>query len=171
MIKYTSFGAVFSTAPIVITGLADDEVKNFLRKGDDDATGKGQEAVAALGGIVALEGQTNLNNTPTKQDQPDGTNESEDEIGQVVYNRDGVAASSKSVDTHAHDERDCENGGCIEAEALFDLDGSLQLLIFVLVKIEILHFLSSPLIQLILQAPLQRGVQSRVVLALSSVPA
>ena len=121
----------------MITGSTNNQVQDFLGEGDDDATGKSQEAVAALGGVVALERQANLNDTPAKQDQTNGADESENKIGQVVDNRDRVAASSKSVDTHAHNERDRENGGCVDAEALFDLAGGLQLLIVVLVKIEI----------------------------------
>ena len=44
-----------------------DKVKDFLGKGDYQPTGQGQEPLRTLGGIMALEGQTDLYDTPAQQ--------------------------------------------------------------------------------------------------------
>ena len=64
------FGAVFTTAPFAETGSANNEVEDFLGKGDDDAAGQSQETVGTLAGIVGLEAETDLHNAPAKQNQP-----------------------------------------------------------------------------------------------------
>ena len=69
---------------------ARDKGKDFLRKGDNDTTSEGQKAVGSLRRIVALERKTDLYDTEAKQDQTDGTDESENEIAQVVHNRESV---------------------------------------------------------------------------------
>ena len=60
------------------TGSANNEVEDFLGKGDDDAAGQGQETVGTLAGIVGLEAETDLHNAPAKQNQADRTDEAED---------------------------------------------------------------------------------------------
>ena len=61
-----------------------DEVQDFLGKGDDDTTGQSQENVGALGRIVGLQRQTNLDNAPTQQNQAYRTDQTEDKGGQVI---------------------------------------------------------------------------------------
>ena len=55
--------------------LAGDQGENLLGKGNDDAASYGEHAVGALGGIVALEGQTHLQNTKAQQDEANGADE------------------------------------------------------------------------------------------------
>ena len=45
---------------------AGDKGEDFLRKRDDDAAGHSQHAVGALGGVVALKGQADLQDTETQ---------------------------------------------------------------------------------------------------------
>lgn len=47
-----------------------DKVEDFLGKGDYQPTGQGQEPLRTLGGIMALEGQTDLYDTPAQQNIP-----------------------------------------------------------------------------------------------------
>ena len=92
------------TAPFSETGLTHDEVKDFLRKGDDDAACQSQETVGTLRRIVGLERQADLNNAPTEQDETNRTNESENKVGQVVYDGNGITRS-KGGHAHAHGKR------------------------------------------------------------------
>lgn len=52
-----------------IGGSAGNQGQDFLGEGDDNAARQRQEAVGALAGIMGLEGQTNLHDTPAQQDQ------------------------------------------------------------------------------------------------------
>ena len=47
-----------------------DKVKDFLGEGDYQPTGQGEETLRTLGGIMALEGQTDLYDTPAQQNIP-----------------------------------------------------------------------------------------------------
>ena len=64
--------------------LAGDQGENFLSKGNDDAASYGEHAVGALGGIVALEGQTHLQNAEAQQDEANGADQRENEIRQEI---------------------------------------------------------------------------------------
>ena len=52
---------------------SNDKIKDFLSKGDDDTACQGQKAVCSLRRVVTLEGNTDLHNTPTKQDKTYGS--------------------------------------------------------------------------------------------------
>lgn len=67
-----------------------DQIQNFLGKGDYNAACKRQKAVAALAGVMALKGHTDLHHTPAQNDQADGTDQAEDEAAQVIDHLDGV---------------------------------------------------------------------------------
>ena len=82
--------------PLCLGILAGDQGQDFLGEGDDNAAGQGQEAVGTLRGIVGLQGQANLDNTPAQQDQADGADQAEDELRQVVHNGQGIAAGGSS---------------------------------------------------------------------------
>ena len=71
---------------------ARDEFEDFLGEDDDNAARDGQDAVGALGGVVRLEGQADLQNAVAEQNQADGADEREDEVGQVVDGGKRVAA-------------------------------------------------------------------------------
>ena len=72
-----------------------DKVKDFLGEGDYQPTGQGEETLRTLGGIMALEGQADLYDTPAQQDHTDGTNQGENECGKVVYYSERIAAGCK----------------------------------------------------------------------------
>ena len=79
---------------------------------------------------MGLQGQTNLDDTPAQQDQTDGSNQAEDEVGQVVDDGKGITgASGKSRNTHAGHHSQCQNGHRIETEALLYFAGHGQLII------------------------------------------
>lgn len=72
-----------------------DKVEDFLGKGHDEAARQGEETLRTLGGIMALEGQADLYDTPAQQDHTDGTNQGENECGKVVYYSERIAAGCK----------------------------------------------------------------------------
>ena len=74
-----------------------DKVKDFLGEGDYQPTGQGEETLRTLGGIMALEGQADLYDTPAQQDHTDGTNQGENECGKVVYYPRGSPLAAKAV--------------------------------------------------------------------------
>lgn len=67
-----------------------DKVEDFLGKGDYQPTGQGQEPLRTLGGIMALEGQTDLYDTPAQQNHTNGTNQGENECRKVVYHSERI---------------------------------------------------------------------------------
>lgn len=112
------------TAPFAETGLTHNEVQDFLRKGDDDAACQSQETVGALRRVVGLEAETDLNDTPAEQDKTDRTNESENKVGQVVYDGNGI---TRSKGGHAHTPpRLCRS--CHERKCFLRKDCTPQLL-------------------------------------------
>ena len=54
--------------------LSGDKGEDLLSKGDHDTTGDGEHAIGPLGGVMALEGQAQLEDTEAQQDQADGSN-------------------------------------------------------------------------------------------------
>ena len=87
-----------------------DKVKDFLGEGDYQPTGQGEETLRTLGGIMALEGQTDLYDTPAQQDHTDGTNQGENECGKVVYYSERIAAGCKGSSGKAFVFRTCSKG-------------------------------------------------------------
>ena len=75
---------------------------------------------------MGLEGQADLHHAEAQQDKTDGSNQPEDEAGQVVDDGDGVAGS-ECRDRGAENERSAHNGGAVDAEALSDLAGHREL--------------------------------------------
>ena len=58
--------------------------KYLLGKGDQEAAEQTQKALGALAGIVGLDGHTDLDDAPAQDDDADGPDRGEDEVGQVV---------------------------------------------------------------------------------------
>ena len=73
----------------------------YKRQGDYQPTGQGEETLRTLGGIMAMEGQADLYDTPAQQDDTDGTNQGENECGQVVYYSERIAAGCKGSSGNA----------------------------------------------------------------------
>lgn len=63
-----------------------DKVQNLLGEGDDDTTGQSQEAVAPLGGVMGLEGKTDLHDTPAQQNEAHGPDVHRD----CIHNEHGL---------------------------------------------------------------------------------
>ena len=80
-----------------------DQSQDLLGEGDHDAAGQSQKTVGALGGIMAGEGQTHLDDAPAQQDQTYGADQAKDEIRQVVDDRDGIARG-KGMDAQSHEK-------------------------------------------------------------------
>ena len=76
---------------------------------------------------MGLEGQTNLDNTPTQQDQADGADQAEDELRQVVHDGQGVAAGGSSGSCQGEHTGDSQNSQCVVAEAALNLAGDGEL--------------------------------------------
>ena len=91
---------------------------------------------------MGLEAETDLNDTPAEQDKTDRTDESENKVGQVVYDGNGITRS-KGGHAHAHGKRKGKDDRHIEAEASLDLAGNLRL-VGVLLGIKVFHVLFSP---------------------------
>ena len=58
--------------------------QDLFGEGDDHATSQSKETVGPLGGVVAFQGQADLDNTEAEQDHADRPDQAEDESGQVV---------------------------------------------------------------------------------------
>ena len=63
--------------------LSGNESEDLLGKGDHNTASNGEHAVGPLRGVVALEGQAQLEDTEAQQDQADGSNQGEDELGKM----------------------------------------------------------------------------------------
>ena len=113
--------------PLLSGNLAGDQGQDLLGEGNDDAASQGQEAVGTLGGIVGLEGQTNLDNAPAQQDQTDGTDQAEDEVTQVIHHLQGITAGGCSGHSQGDDARHGQHGHGIVAEATLNLAGDGEL--------------------------------------------
>ena len=120
---------------------AGNHVQNLLGKGDDDTACQGEEAIGTLGRIMGLQGQTNLDNAPTQQDQTHGPNHAEDEVRQIINNGERITAGGRCRHCKAHNQSHGQHGGTVEAEPPLDLMGHGQLLggMIVLLK-DVLHW-------------------------------
>lgn len=105
---------------------ARDQVQNLFGKGDDDAARKGEKAVAALAGIVGLERKSHLHDAPAEQDQADRTDQTENEIAQVVHDGDRVIGGKGRYGAAEH-KGNRQHGGAVETKAFSDLAGHRQL--------------------------------------------
>ena len=76
---------------------------------------------------MGLEGQTNLDNTPTQQDQADGADQAEDKLRQVVHHSQGIAAGGSSGSSQGEHTGNGQNSKCVVAEAALNLAGDGEL--------------------------------------------
>ena len=63
---------------------ANDEVQDFLGKGDNDTASEGQEPVGALAGVVALERKADLDDAPPEKDDADSPDQAKDKGAEMV---------------------------------------------------------------------------------------
>ena len=66
--------------PLLYSSSASDEGEDLTGKGDHDTAGDGEHTVGPLGGVVALEGQAQLEDAEAQQDQADGPDQGKDEL-------------------------------------------------------------------------------------------
>ena len=79
--------------PIVLCRLRlrhTDGGQDLLGEEDDNAACQGQEALAPLGGVVALNGKAHLDHAPGNEDDAHSFDQAEDEGGKVVNGGDGI---------------------------------------------------------------------------------
>ena len=77
---------------------AGDQRQDLLGECNDNAARDGQNAVCALGRIVRLERQTDLQNAEAEQNQADRTNERENKVTQIVDNRQRITVRCERRD-------------------------------------------------------------------------
>ena len=77
---------------------AGDQRQDLFGERNDDAACHGQDAVGALGRIVRLERQTDLQNTEAEQNQADRTDQGKDKIAQVIDNRQRITVRRERRD-------------------------------------------------------------------------
>ena len=77
---------------------AGDQRQDLLGERNDDTASNSQDAVCALGRIVRLERQANLQNAKAEQDQADRANERENEVAQIVDDRKRIAVCRERRD-------------------------------------------------------------------------
>ena len=76
---------------------------------------------------MRLQRETDLNDTEAKQNKTDGTDKTEDEIGQIVDHGNRVACG-KSGNAHTANKSCCCDYGAVSTEAFLNLSGHRQLL-------------------------------------------
>ena len=81
---------------------ASDEGEDLLRESYDNAAGHGEHTVGPLGGVVALEGQAQLEDAEAQQDQADGPDQGKDELGQIFHDLEGIVRSEGGDDHDGH---------------------------------------------------------------------
>lgn len=113
------------------------EIKDFLCKGNDDATREGQETIGALRGVMGLQGKANLDDAPAKQDETDSSNQAKDKGAQVADNSQRIICRKRRKREAASEGHDHHNGTVV-TKALFDLSRHGKLICF------LVHIESSP---------------------------
>lgn len=88
-------GELFRSPHILSAG---DQRQDLLGERNDDTARNGQNAICALGRIVRLEGQTDLQNAEAEQNQADRTDQGKDEIAQVIDNGKRIAVCRERRD-------------------------------------------------------------------------
>ena len=91
---------------------AGDQRQDLLGERNDDTASNSQDAVCALGRIVRLERQTDLQNAKAEQNQADRTDQGKDEIAQVIHDRQRIAVCRERRDNknRQHEKRAGEDG-------------------------------------------------------------
>lgn len=80
-------------APSRFAHSAGDEGEDLLGKRDHNAARDGEHAVGALGGVVALEGQAQLEDAEAQQDEADGPDEGKMKSLRFVTTASGSSAA------------------------------------------------------------------------------
>ena len=142
--------------PPLYSSSASDEGEDLTGKGDHDTAGDGEHTVGALGGVVALEGQAQLEDAEAKQDQADGPDQGENELAQVLHDLQGIVRgeSGDDHDGHRHHQAGKDGVGPLGAalNLLLALQG-VQGLLGGLGLLDDLHRLQSPFLHQMFRFP------------------
>lgn len=90
--------------PLQYDPSACDERKDLLGEGDDDTARNGQHTVGTGGGVMGLERDTELQYAESEKYDTYGSDEPEDEIGEVVDHLNGVVTLRERGDSRAEHE-------------------------------------------------------------------
>ena len=77
-------GQVGDRLPLDRLFLPNYHIQDLFCKGDNDPAGQGQKTIRPLAGIMRLHRQAHLHDAKSQQDQSNGSDQAEDEIGQVI---------------------------------------------------------------------------------------
>ncbi len=94
-----------------------DSGQNLLGKSDEQTTEYAEDALGALGGVVRLDGHTQLDDAPAQHDHADGLNARKNEVAEVVDNGKGIGVGGQGRAGQGGAQGQHEDGGEIEAVA------------------------------------------------------
>ena len=115
---------------------AGNQGKDLFRESDHNAARDGEHTVGALGGVVALEGQANLQDAVPQQDQANGANQGKDEVGQIVDYTQGITAGGGKSGGNGRSQGE----GQADAQGVQPLGASLELILLQIVHVQIPPF-------------------------------
>ena len=144
-----------------LSSTASDEGEDLTGEGNDNAAGDGEHTVGPLGGVVALEGQAQLEDAEAQQDQADGPDQGKDELTQVLHDLEGIVRGEGGDDHDGHGQHQTgeESVGPLGAalNLLLALQG-VQGLLGGLGLLENLHRVQSPFLRQMFRFPGQTAV-------------
>lgn len=137
-----------------LSSTASDEGEDLLRESYDNTAGDGEHPVGPLGGVVALEGQAQLEDAETQQDQADGPDQGKDEVGQVFHDLEGVVRREGGDDHDSHGQHQTGEEGVGPLGAALNLLLALQgVLLGLLGLLDDLHRVQSPFLRQMCRFP------------------
>ena len=111
---------------LLFSSSASDEGEDLTGKGDHDTAGDGEHTVGPLGGVVALEGQAQLEDAEAQQDQADGPDQGKDEVAQVLHDLEGIVRREGGDDHNGHGQHQTGEEGVGPLGAALNLLLALQ---------------------------------------------
>ena len=111
---------------LLFSSSASDEGEDLTGKGDHDTAGDGEHTVGPLGGVVALEGQAQLEDAEAQQDQADGPDQGKDEVGQIFHDLEGIVRREGGDDHDGHGQHHAGEDGIGPLGAALNLPLALQ---------------------------------------------
>ena len=92
-----------------LVSLSHNHIQDLFGKSDDDPASQGQKPIGPLAWVMRFQRQSDLHNTKAQQNQTNGSDQAENEIGQVVHYANWI--SSRIADA-------CANGKAHEKKHL-----------------------------------------------------
>ena len=132
---------------------ASDEGEDLTGKGDHDTAGDGEHTVGPLGGVVAFEGQAQLEDAEAQQDQADGPDQGKDELTQVLHDLEGIVRGEGGDDHDGHGQHQTGEESVGPLGAALNLLLALQGVQGLLGFLHDLHRLQSPFLHQMVRFP------------------